>query len=1167
MGTFISIVNITEQEERSLYLIDNERSYRSLFESNPQPMWIYDMETLGFLAVNDAAINQYGYSRREFLEMTIKDIRPAEDVEDLLNYTKGELNKYNPSGTWQHLRRNGQIIDVEIFSHSIIYKGKKARHVLANDITEQKKVLEELRESEAQFRLLFENMSQGVVYQDTHGKITAANESAQEMVGLTLSQMQGRSSLDPRWRAIREDGRDFPGEEHPAMIALNTGKAVPKLTMGVYHPLDERYRWINISSTPIYEKGPGKIKGVFSIFDDITNEREAEMAKRESEVLFKSIFNNLHSYATILDANGKILDINATARNDFNLSLADVQGKYVYELYWWQSKTEDFSANIKKTVELAAQGVAARQELKLRDADGNDIYFDISIKPLKDHEGKVTKLIQEGWNITEIKNQEATARILKRMYETSNSGLLILDASNSEMTITDINQAFTHITGYASEEVIGKGCDILQGDLSSKRVILKIKKSIAAEQECLVEIVNYRKSGEYFWSSMYFTPVHNDEGDLSHYVVILNDISERKRQQEELEDYRKNLERQVAQRTRELQLSQEKLLITQQLAQLGSWEYYPEEDRTEWSKETYMIFERDPAKGPYNPENILNSVVAEQRDEVKQKVECTLKEKKPAIEGVFKHITDKGNIRYLKNSSQVLFNENKQAYFIGSIIDVTEETLNQLKLDEAVKAAETANKAKSTFLANMSHEIRTPLNAIIGFSELLYRTLKDERSRAQVESIKKAGKNLLTIINEILDISKVEAGKIAVKNTPVDISKILGDVVDMFRQEANKKGLKLFFTIEDDLNCALLLDEVRLHQVLINLVGNAIKFTERGEVVISVYQQEINDHVDLKIKIKDTGIGIAESQLDVIFEPFIQHEGQAQKSYGGTGLGLAISKKFVELMGGKIILSSVPNKGSEFAIHFGRVKKGILFAAPQKSKHTEIPEIDLKGKVILVVDDVVDNRKLLCDAIQPLGARLLACSNGLEALQMAKREKPDLILMDIHMPKMNGSEAAAKLKADSDLAKVPCIAVSASSKLKNFGWHTPDNFDDYLLKPIVLEQLYDLLYKFCVNPEHEGQDQPKQSQVSGSNKEAWPKELKVHVKERMLPIYRQVMKKQLVHEMEDFGKELMELGETFNERTLWRLGSEICGHADLFDVGQLLLKMQEFELITSGKFK
>ncbi len=377
----------------------------------------------------------------------------------------------------------------------------------------------------------------------------------------------------------------------------------------------------------------------------------------------------------------------------------------------------------------------------------------------------------------------------------------------------------------------------------------------------------------------------------------------------------------------------------------------------------------------------------------------------------------------------------------------------------AKQIAEEANTAKSEFLANMSHEIRTPLNAVIGYSELLKEHVSTPKLKSYIKGITAGGESLLSLINGILDLSKMEAGAMKLDNKPTSIKKIMGDLKQVFSATSKVKGVMFTIVISPDSIDEIIIDELKLRQILYNLIGNAFKFTEKGVVSITVSCKESikgSKIYNLQIEVKDTGIGISAKEHQKIFEAFVQQDGQSNRKYGGTGLGLAITKKLVLLMGGEILLASEEGKGATFTVKIPGIKtpktsKAILVDAKNNKR------IVFKNQTILLVEDNFSNREIIRGYCKSANLKIDEVTNGFEALAYLKKHKPDLILMDIMMPQMDGKTAAEKIKENKDYAQIPIIALTA--KALEFP-EEKELFDKYLRKPIAKRELMEAFSLF-----------------------------------------------------------------------------------------------------------
>ena len=381
------------------------------------------------------------------------------------------------------------------------------------------------------------------------------------------------------------------------------------------------------------------------------------------------------------------------------------------------------------------------------------------------------------------------------------------------------------------------------------------------------------------------------------------------------------------------------------------------------------------------------------------------------------------------------------------------------ELVTAKEAAEAASVAKSQFLANMSHEIRTPMNGVLGMTELLMATHLTERQRRMTETVQRSGTALLSIINDILDFSKIEAGKLELERIEFGLRQTLEEAVELFAEPAGKKGVELTCFLPNEIPDAVIGDPVRLRQVLLNLVGNAMKFTERGEVSVRVHclSQEA-DRVTLKYEVRDTGIGIPEAAQKRLFTAFSQADGSTTRRFGGTGLGLVIVRQLVSLMGGQVGIESVPGQGSTFWFTTQ------LEYNPKQLSNEAAPSRLLAGTRVMIVDDNATNRFILEAQLQAWEAETISATSAEMALDLLKQAMTkgtpvDLAILDIHMPDMDGIELARVMKADPALRTIPLLALSSVEPDSSSGQSASSNFFAWLRKPARQSMLRDCLLR------------------------------------------------------------------------------------------------------------
>jgi len=523
---------------------------------------------------------------------------------------------------------------------------------------------------------------------------------------------------------------------------------------------------------------------------------------------------------------------------------------------------------------------------------------------------------------------------------------------------------------------------------------------------------------------------------------------------------------------------------------------------------------------------------------------------------------DKSIISVSITARRVLTSEGHVLFYEGSVVDITERKEKE-RAERERETAEAANKSKSEFLASMSHEIRTPMNAIFGFTELLLGQIEDAKQRQYLSAISSSGKTLLSLINDILDLSKIEAGKLEIHKTDVNPKTIFSEIENIFTLKVQEKGLRFILEIDPDLPFGLSLDEVRLRQILFNLVGNAVKFTEKGHIKLSVNKRiSGNDPntLDLDFAVHDTGIGIPKSQQELIFEAFRQQEGQSHAKYGGTGLGLAITKRLVEMMGGKIWVESNSGKGSIFHFTIKEVSIAQLpVAADNADEKKYVQRIDFNNATVLVADDNEINRVLMKGFLGPWNVNIVEAINGKEAIDNINIYDVRLVLLDLKMPVMSGYEVVKYLKNDEKFSHIPIIIVTASVlKTDEDDW-VIKNTEAFLRKPLKQTELLSEMMRLIPHVEiskqdnHDVQKNDAVDQILSPEIKEKLTDVRFQLENSFLSKWKKVHKTFIIDEIETFANEIKELGKTYQIKMIEQWGETLFDWAQQFD----MVKMPE----------
>ncbi len=793
-------------------------------------------------------------------------------------------------GTLASKRRTGEVFwQSTIIAPIVAEQGEIVNYLaISDDVTEKQHMQRELSINETRLKEIAVQSRTVIWETDMDGRYTYVSPVSEMVYGYAPQELIGvKTVFDLYPEKGREEFRKF------GMALIGKGESLDHFDNPIQHK-SGRLVWVSTSAKPIYDENRAMV-GYRGVDFDIDRRKQDEL-----ELLkFKSISDQANYGNAITNMEGTIMYLNTYFASMHGYTIDELIGKNLSMFH----SPQQLPVVRQALGVLKQQGEFTALEIWRARKDGTVFPSLMNAKIILDSEGAPTFMIANAIDITEIKQKESAIRRLEIAIEQSPVAMVITDL---DAIVTYTSPAFSMITGYSADEVLGKKISLIKSGLTDSLVYEQLWQTIQAGKIWKGELINRRKNGELYHESMSITPVTDVDGHIVSYLAIKDDVTDQFRMKEE------------------------------KIARM---------------------------------------------------------------------------------------------------------------------AAEEANQSKSMFLSNMSHEIRTPLNAIIGFAQVLETDKAlSEKQRSHIQTISSSSRHLLELINGILDLSKIEAGKLSFTPGEFSIQKLLFDLEAMFAIAAEKKGLHLEFNGVGELPACVFGDEGKLRQVLINIIGNAIKFTVQGSVSVRILLETTADGDQLHFEVHDTGPGIPAKDVERIFDSFIQ--ANVGLAGGGTGLGLTISKKLVQIMGGQISVTSRVGAGSIFSFQIPVTRLDGVHGIG-KDPVDNVAGIVLNGIEyrILVVDDSPVNRELLRVLLEPLGFSVVEAVNGKEAIETTIQCKPHLILMDLRMPVMDGYEATVRINAMHQAEHIPIIAVTASAFEDDERAVLAKGFDGYLRKPFRKEDL------------------------------------------------------------------------------------------------------------------
>ncbi|WP_449600552.1 PAS domain S-box protein [Paenibacillus sp. Marseille-Q9583] len=987
---------------------------------------------------NPALWRMLGYSEEELLNMHYLDLIYPEDKTNDDHYVILNNLLADPGTAIELERRfickDGGMIWVTQHIFLILQENSSEPLVLISeltDITDRKLAEDKIQEDQHLYNLITQNTPDMISFGEPDGTLHYVSPSVELLLGYPPDEMIGTKR--PEYYHV-DDALEMT--EHGKLYSdteVYTRRARHK---------DGHYLWIESSSQVVRDE-QGQIKQILTIGRDITQRKKYEDMLAKAQYLAK-----MGSWEW--DATKARLTVSGEMRNIFGFSLDDSNHSYFdYKRVFSCIDPDDFTRLEKLVRESIANGTNGEAMVRIKSADAVLKFLDAHWEVLKDEEGRVLQISGIAQDVTERYRMEEQLRDSEQNYR-----LL----SENSMDFISRNTADGHLTylyaspicqtmfGYTPEEMYEtRGIDYIHPE-DKEKVVSYLSSCLEGKK---LEPVTFRflcKDGTYIWTETTLRYIYSETFGGQELVCVTRDIAERARHFEEIE-----------------KLSNEHALILNSVSE-GIFGMNLEGD-------TMFINPAAITMLGYDPTEWLNSKF--------HAIHQTWLDNEPFL-GIQKtlipsHLNnrsfeEKEGVFWRQDGSSFLVRYRMTPLFdgeerIGAVVvfrDITEEK----EIVRAKESAEEADRAKSEFLAIMSHELRTPMNGIIGMADLLSGTELNEEQSYYTQIITSSGEALLHILNEVLDFSKIEAGMMTLELQMVDLREVIQNVSELFYPKVKEKGLLLTINIAPDLPFVIVTDEARLRQILVNLVGNAVKFTETGEISISASLEasQKSGNIIVKFMVKDTGLGIPVASQGLLFQSFSQLHPSINRKYGGTGLGLAISKKLVELLGGAIGVRSCEKHGSEF---FFTVEVS-LPKEEWNQKVTLHPSVDTDKSnkpnakasdtgeygpmSILIAEDHPVNQQLMLAYLKKRGYFPDIASNGEEAVRAVLSKNYDLVFMDIQMPIMDGIEATGIIREKLGLSPI-IIAATAFARNEDKDMCLSAGMQDFISKPISIKEL------------------------------------------------------------------------------------------------------------------
>ncbi|MDM8559214.1 PAS domain S-box protein, partial [Candidatus Parabeggiatoa sp. HSG14] len=1132
--------------------IDLEKSqqrYESLVNSIDGIVWEADAKTFQFQFVSQHAQRILGYPLTDWLSQPTfwaDHIHPDDRkkaIEYCVNKTK---SKQDHNFEYRMITADNQIIWLRDLVTIVVENDQTVKlYGVMFDITENKQAEESLH----RFRAALDNSVDAIFITDRQTmKFVDMNKMACEGVGYSRDELLSMESQDIKPYFTK------------TQLAAKFDKIIHSQHQGIIETIHRRKDGTEFPVEILLQSlkfNDGYL--LISSVRNITERQQMENILKESEIKYRDLVETSNDLIWKFDVNGVFTFLNASWESQLGYTPKEMLGKPFTDF----QPPEQAAKDIVKVKEILTTGIElVNYDSIVFSKSGQVLNLLVNARVQRDLAGNICGVQGTASDITERKKAEEKLKTSERRWqfalEGSQDGIWDWNVVTNEVYFSSM---WKKMLGFANDEI---NSDLREWDKlihpdDKEQAYIDVNNHLAGETEYYHNEQRLLcKDGTYKWildrgKVIEFTK----EGKPLRFVGTHSDISDRKQMEETL------------------QASEERFRSLVESTSDWIWEIDDQGNFTYVSPRIKDIL-------GYTPDEIVGKMTCfdlmppEEVQKVQVKYESYVSTVMP-----FEHMV---NVNIHKNGEQVIMESSGRPFFdeSGKFLgyrgidrDISERKKMEEHLCQAKELAEAANRAKSEFLANMSHEIRTPMNAVIGFSNILASKITDKKHKSYLNSIQTGGKALLTLINDILDLSKIEAGRLDIQYEPVNPQQIFTELQQIFSLKIAEKNLELIMEIDENLPLALYLDETRLRQVLLNLIGNAIKFTDSGYIKLcakKIYTEDDQGKVDLIMAVEDSGIGVPAEQQAIIFESFKQQEGQSTRKYGGTGLGLAITKRLVEMMNGHIIVKSNSGKGSRFEIVLHEVKMAVTQSNAVQNNTSNPNQITFEKTCVLVVDDIESNRDLIKEYLSQVNLEVIYAENGQQALLFVEEYQPALILMDIRMPEMDGYEATKRLKNNPTTANIPIIALTASVTLEEKSKIETHGFDGYLFKPVNISDLLGELSHYLKHTKKADIDTPKvviekvDNTINPAEIANLP-ELQNQIRQEVRPLLKEVENAMEMGMVAELAEKMIQLGNEYNIPVFIYYGESLLESIQIFDIDHIQKALEELLILLKQLLK